>query len=127
MDNPNQRPAEQMQAQLPIPRTIWEVQVGSGQTLKQAVRNVLITWFVAGVAGYFYWRMRSRQKHGTITDSDWEQLPYLAAFHILVLALFVFVYFRVVLPKVRAMLAELQEEGAATEDRKHSSTTPPSN
>jgi len=134
MDSPNhQLPAEQVQTaatgvEIPVPRTIWEVQVGPGQTLKQFVRNVLITWFLAGVAGYFYWRIRSRQQHGTITDSDWHQLPYLAAAHVIVLLLFVFVYFRIVLPKVRVMLAELQEEAAATEEgHKRSSTTPPLN
>ena len=134
MVSPNhQLPTEQARVpttgvKTPVPRTIWEVQVGSGLTLKQFVRNVLISWFLAGVAGYFYWRITAYQKHGAITENDWKALPGMAAIWGLALVLFVFVYFRIVLPKVRVMLAKLQEEAAATaEGHKRSSTTPPLN
>jgi hypothetical protein len=91
-----------------VPKTIWDVQVGTGQTLRQSVWSALITWLLSGVGGFVYWRQSSVYKHETITKNDWHQLSYLGLVHLLILAAFIFLYLRLVVPGAREDLARLR-------------------
>jgi hypothetical protein len=108
------------------PLTVWDMPVGdSGQTVRQSVVSAILTWVGAGVASYFYWRIRAIQKHGEFTQNDLNKWPFLVAVLLISGLIVVYLYRKNVFPAARRELAARQEK--AKQGSRRSSTTPPEN
>ena len=121
---PEGEPQQTLTAKNGRPLTVWDMRIEkSGQTVRQSVVWLSITWLLSGVGGFIYWWVRSVQKHGEITQRDIDEWPLFVATYSVVGLILIYLFFHNVLPVARRDLAKLQQD-AKSQDM-HSSTTAP--